>query len=116
MVSLKAIIVSASSVLLAVNPTLVAAADCYNDCKFVGTESLAWSARQNYCGTNRWQTQSSYNEWSGSSIVSIGNSSPGANSQQVCWDAYQNMIEQCRRRGYCRGVYRYNGVIYSFGF
>jgi hypothetical protein len=116
MVSLKAFVVSATSVLLAVSPTLVIAADCFNDCTIQSTESLAWSARQNYCGTNRWQTQTAYNEFSGSSVVSIGNSSPGANGQQVCWDAYENMIVQCRRNGHCRGVFTFNGVIYSMGF
>ncbi|KAF1996585.1 hypothetical protein P154DRAFT_308496 [Amniculicola lignicola CBS 123094] len=119
MLSLKALAVAAGSFILATSPTLVAAADCYNDCGSPLTSiQHAYDALGEYCGTDRWQKYTDYTSWdpANGKPLAMLNSKPGANGVQVCWDGYGNIIYQCRLNGYCRGVYKYNGVIYSIGF
>ncbi|UKZ78434.1 hypothetical protein TrVFT333_006174 [Trichoderma virens FT-333] len=49
--------------------------------------------------------------------IFIQNSSPGGNNQQVCWDALENIINQCSSlgQGQAFGYYDYNGVRYRMG-
>ncbi|EHK18413.1 uncharacterized protein TRIVIDRAFT_68434 [Trichoderma virens Gv29-8] len=77
-----------------------------------------WTARQNYCGQNQWQWNSCYRYQNGpATAIFIQNSSPGGNNQQVCWDALENIINQCSSlgQGQAFGYYDYNGVRYRMG-
>ncbi|KAF2120520.1 hypothetical protein BDV96DRAFT_671576 [Lophiotrema nucula] len=95
------------SVVLATGVSLAVAADCSGNYPQHSPDD-SWIARQAYCGGGLWQTSSSFV----ANGVTIGNTNPGANNQQVCWDALENIISQCRLGGFGYGVYRYNGVSY----
>lgn len=74
------------------------------------TRSQMYAARQAVCGTNLWQSAgfyaidgtTGYLEWN------------GHDSQQTCWDAFANIIEQCKLGNngwhYHSGWYDYNGL------
>jgi hypothetical protein len=55
------------------------------------------SARADYCGNNRWRNQQCF-KYVGSGInktpIYIELDKPGANNQQVCWDALENIINR----------------------
>lgn len=65
----------------------------------LGRVSDMWAARQNYCGNNMWKTTSCYKyKPSGpESPIWIYNSKPGANNQQICWDALEDIINRKSR-------------------
>ncbi|KAK7047574.1 hypothetical protein VNI00_006342 [Paramarasmius palmivorus] len=58
-------------------------------------ERDVWAARQDYCGNNRWRNQQCF-RYVGSGVnripIYIELDKPGANNQQVCWDALENII------------------------
>ncbi|KAH7069857.1 hypothetical protein BKA63DRAFT_519687 [Paraphoma chrysanthemicola] len=112
MVQLQSIIAAPLVLLLAGLP-LASAADCEGAYVPGSTESSAWAARQEYCGGALWQ---STGDWDRSPGPRITFTHPGNNGQQVCWDALQNIIEQCRRNGKSKGWYSYNGSTYVMYF
>ncbi|KAF7345694.1 hypothetical protein MVEN_01589200 [Mycena venus] len=79
---------------------------------FLASQDNAWAARQTYCGNNLWQTESCYVN----DRVSIEFTNPDANNQQICWDALEDIIEQCERGDYATGNYEYNGAYYTMYF
>ncbi len=101
---------------LLANTRTASAADCWglgDDCGIFGaSDAEAWAARQAFCGDNYWQT----NQCLKSGPVVIQFSNPGANGQQACWDALQNIIEQCERGNAEGGSYEWNGSTYTMEF
>jgi hypothetical protein len=95
----------------------VLAADCgaYGLCGAVpaSSRSQLYAARQHVCGdTNSYQNSGSYKAAGGGAL-----SWPGGNSQQVCWDAFDNILNQCHPEGaglgYHSGSYEWNGGHYN---
>lgn len=69
-----------------------------NDGALARTEDM-WTARQNYCGSNLWKTNSCYTYRHGNLKVTLQITNPGANSQQTCWDAFENIINRTSSLG-----------------
>ena len=66
------------------------------DCADVGTgtncesrESM-FSFRAAFCGTDQWRT-TGRRSWNNANLNLIGN----FGSQQLCWDSFENIINQC---------------------
>ncbi len=109
----------ANFVLLLAGIQTASAADCDGDNPSsqcwgsYASASSAWSARAAYCGGNKWQDTSIFH----SNGICIKFSQPGANGQQTCWDALENIIDQCRTGSSCiRGKYSWAGTYYTMSF
>lgn len=77
------------------------------------TRDNMYAARQEVCGTNRYQVGGTYGIPGKDAYLRWG----GGGSQQTCWNAFQNIIDQCSLgvSGYHThaGQYDYNGVYYN---
>jgi hypothetical protein len=94
----------------------VFAAECgsYGLCgaNSASSRNQLYAARQHVCGdTTKYQTDGSYKAAGGGRL-----SWPGGNSQQICWDAFENILNQCRPEGpalgYHSGTWNWNGRLY----
>ncbi|KZO95065.1 hypothetical protein CALVIDRAFT_188560 [Calocera viscosa TUFC12733] len=94
----------------------VRAADCFDTtCVSPASWDDTWNGRQSFCGNSQpWKTDTCFEYSDGSEEVTFKISNPGANTEQNCWDAYQDIIDQCcGNSGLSGGVYNYNGVQYT---
>jgi hypothetical protein len=52
-----------------------------------------WNARGDYCGNDRWRTESCYTyKPRNSPAIYIQNSNPGVGDRNLCWSALENII------------------------
>jgi len=75
----------------------------------------AWNARETFCGDSQpWSTDGCFAFSDGQNIVTLQISEPGQGTEQICWDAYEDIIDQCiEDSGVSGGTYSYNGVVYT---
>lgn len=103
-------------VALLANTRTASAADCYglsSDCGlFAIGDQAAWAARADYCGNDHWKSSHCFK----TNGVVITFTTPGSNNQQSCWDALENIIQQCERGNAYSGTYDYGGEEYSMTF
>ncbi|KXT04598.1 hypothetical protein AC578_8687 [Pseudocercospora eumusae] len=92
------------------------AADCgqSGNCFSSGaTRDNMYAARQEVCGTNRWKKAGHYRVPGKTGYLRW----TGVDTQQTCWDAYDNIINQCKLGDSGvhthSGQYQYNGVYYN---
>lgn len=97
----------------------------------LGKAASMWDARGDYCGLNKWKYAYCEAKNFKGYQVTINDSNPGANNQQTCWDALENIISRTSvipignysresqansyRASECQGragEYNYNGVKY----
>ncbi|KAJ8115856.1 hypothetical protein OPT61_g2584 [Boeremia exigua] len=108
MVSIKSLVLSAIPIFAITG----SAADCYGKNPRASVDD-SWKARDAYCGNDLWKSQNVFI----SNGVQIVMTSPGSNSRQVCWDAFENIINQCRKSGkFNIGLYHYGDVEYSMSW
>ncbi|RDW74110.1 hypothetical protein BP5796_07552 [Coleophoma crateriformis] len=105
------------SVLLSLSALMPAilAAECGSTglCGLVkaATRNQLYAARQHVCGdTDLWKKDGCYTANGG--LLRW----PGGNSQQICWDAFENILNQCHPEGaglhYHSGTWNWNGRLY----
>ncbi|PSN75158.1 hypothetical protein BS50DRAFT_567874 [Corynespora cassiicola Philippines] len=107
MVNIKILVLSTISIFASTG----SAADCYGKNPKASIDA-AWAARQAYCGNNLWKNTATF----ALNGVQIVNTSPGSNTQQVCWDAFENIINQCRKNGFNLGLYEYGDAEYNMSW
>ncbi len=96
-----------SSVLLLASRTkTAAAADCTNviNCGNFADHQTAYDGRAAYCGSDRWSWEACWHRQS----ITITKDPPSSGTQQECWDATADIIQQCRDHNI--GVGRYRGA------
>lgn len=77
------------------------------------TRNQLYAARQHICGdTTLYQNDGAYCAEGGGRLAW-----PGGNSQQTCWDAFENILDQCHPEGPGLGVHfgswNWNGRLYT---
>ena len=92
--------------------TTGSAANCYGNNPKASIDA-SWSAREAYCGSGLWKNQEIYTL----DGVQIHVTAPGSNTQQICWDAFENIIDQCRKNGkFGMGIYVYGDTKYNMSW
>jgi len=94
----------ALAVLTALTATPIAlAADCYSGSRSsCESRDALFKFRQNYCGdTSQWRNAGGQT-WGWASLTLRGQFA----SQQICWDAFENIINQCQKNS-AGGKYDY---------
>ncbi|KAF9690692.1 hypothetical protein EKO04_011555 [Ascochyta lentis] len=76
----------------------VLAAECrgWSTCNSgVSSRNQLYQARQHVCGdTDLYKNDGEWHASGGGGVKW-----PGGNSQQICWDAFENILNQCRPEG-----------------
>jgi hypothetical protein len=99
--------------LLSATPLLAAECSGYGLCPVrAASRNSLYAARQHVCGdTDKWKNDGNYHTSDGGYL-----SWPGGNSQQICWDAFENILNQCRPEGAGlgnhSGSWNWNGRLY----
>ncbi|KAK7047559.1 hypothetical protein VNI00_006327 [Paramarasmius palmivorus] len=88
---------------------------CVEGGRRIGLEGRSMGRREKFCGENRWKDQKCF-KYVGNrgnpTPVYITLDKPGANSQKTCWDALENILNQCTGDG----TYEYNGAHYRMSW
>jgi hypothetical protein len=94
---------------------VVSAADCggYGLCPTpASSRNQLYAARQTVCGDGLYKNSGSYNAPGGGKLTW-----PGGYDQQRCWDAFENILNQCHPEGVGLGnhfgSYNWYGQLYT---
>jgi hypothetical protein len=99
--------------ILSATPLLAAECSGYGLCPVrAASRNSLYAARQHVCGdTDKWKNDGNYHTSDGGYL-----SWPGGNAQQICWDAFENILNQCRPEGAGlgnhSGSWNWNGRLY----